>query len=426
VKKIVAKQKAREPICLEPDSEVWRLFLYAMKSPVTRDKYQRRLSRFFEFAGVEGASLQAKALSFIQKATTDSTWVFTIVFGFLEQQNARVNNREICGATVRNYVKSIKLFCEMGDITIPWKKLTRGLPKAKSYSDDRIPSIEELRRLLEYPDRRIKAIVCTMASSGIRLGAWDYLRWGDIRPIEREGKIVAAKIIVYAGESEQYFSYISYEAWQELTKWIQYRETSGENVTEGSWLMRDLWDTRVAQGRGLISLPKRLASLGIKRLIERGIWAQGLRKKLEPGKKRHPYQANHSLRKWFKTRCEIGGMKPINVETLLSHSVGISNSYYRPTETELLEEYLEVQDFLIMSPERKLQKQVLELKEKNKDSDYIIKAKLEEKDEQLTAMSEKYDTDIELLKDAIKEMQQLLKNPERLMAISKATTHSTD
>jgi Mg2+ and Co2+ transporter CorA len=66
------------------------------------------------------------------------------------------------------------------------------------------------------------------------------------------------------------------------------------------------------------------------------------------------------------------------------------------------------------------------LKEKNKDSDYIIKAKLEEKDEQLTAMSEKYDTDIELLKDAIKDMQQLLKNPERLMAISKATTHSTD
>ena len=84
----------------------------------------------------------------------------------------------------------------MADFPVSWKKLTRGLPKPKSYSDDRIPSIEELRRLLEYPDRRIKAIVCTMASSGIRLRAWDYLRCGDIRPIEREGKIVAAKIIV--------------------------------------------------------------------------------------------------------------------------------------------------------------------------------------------------------------------------------------
>jgi hypothetical protein len=48
--------------------------------------------------------------------------------------------------------------------------------------------------------------------------------------------------------------------------------------------MRDLWDTRVAQGRGLVTKPKKLSSLGVKRLMERAIWAQGLRKKLEPGK----------------------------------------------------------------------------------------------------------------------------------------------
>jgi hypothetical protein len=341
------------------DSDMWRLFLYAMKSPVTRDKYLRRLSKFFEFAEMQGVSLQEKARSFVEAARKDSSWIFSVVLGFLELQNGRVNNREITGATVRNYVKAIKLFCEMADLPVPWKKLTRGLPRAKNYADDRIPSIEEIRKLLEYPDRRIKAIVSTMASSGIRLGAWDYLRWGDVRPIEKEGKVVAAKIIVYTGESEQYFSCISLEAWHELTKWIQYREKSGEKITEDSWLMRDLWDTRVAQGRGLVSHPRKLTSLGVKRLMERAIWAQGLRKKLEPGKKRHPYQANHSLRKWFKTRCEIGGMKPINVETLLSHSVGVSNSYYRPTENELLDEYLSVQDFLMLDAEHKLQKRVL-------------------------------------------------------------------
>ena len=49
-----------------------------------------------------------------------------------------------------------------------------------------------------------------MTSSGIRLGAWDYLKWGDIRPIEKEGKgIVAAKMIVYAGEDEEYYTFIS-------------------------------------------------------------------------------------------------------------------------------------------------------------------------------------------------------------------------
>ena len=132
-------------------------------------------------------------------------------------------------------------------------------------------------------------------------------------------------MIVYAGEDEEYFTFISPEAWDALKDWMNYRK-SGEIINDSSWVMRNLWDTRVAQGRGLATLPKKLSSLGVKRLMERAIWAQGLRKKLEPGKKRHPYQANHSLRKWFKTRSEIAGMKPINIEKLMNHSVGISDS----------------------------------------------------------------------------------------------------
>jgi integrase len=149
-----------------------------------------------------------------------------------------VNRKEITGATVRNYVKSIKLFCEMADIPIAWKKITRGLPGGKNYADDRIPTIEEIRKLLVYPDRRLKSIIYTMASSGIRLGAWDYLRVGHIRPIERDGKVVAAKIIVYAGEDEEYYSYISKEALDELQSWLRYREESGELISDNSWLMR--------------------------------------------------------------------------------------------------------------------------------------------------------------------------------------------
>jgi len=64
----------------------------------------------------------------------------------------------------------------MADIPIPWKKITRGLPRGKKYADDRIPTLEEIRKLVGYPDRRIKAIVYTMASSGIRVGAWDNSR----------------------------------------------------------------------------------------------------------------------------------------------------------------------------------------------------------------------------------------------------------
>ena len=42
----------------------------------------------------------------------------------------------------------------------------------------------------------------------------------------------------------------------------------------------------------------------------------------------------------------MAGMKPINVEVLMGHSTGISDSYYRATENELLEDYLKAVDFL--------------------------------------------------------------------------------
>jgi hypothetical protein len=172
--------------------------------------------------------------------------------------------------------------------------------------------------------------------------------------------------------------------------------------------MRDLWDTRVAQGRGLVTHPKKLASLGIKRLMERAIWAQGLRKKPEPGKKQHPYQANHSLRKWFKTRCEIAGMKPINIEKLMNHSCGISDNYYRITEAELLEDYLKAVDLLTINSDKLiLQKQVLELKEKSKDNDYIIKTKLEEKESEVQVLKEKFECDIKTMRQEIKEAMKI-------------------
>jgi hypothetical protein len=391
--------------------DLWSLYLYALKSPVTREKYQKRLEKFFDFLGLEGLNVEEKSKEFVNRKDKEGDqWVFNNILIFMQFHLERVNRKEITGATVRNYLKSIKLFCEMADIPITWKKITRGLPRGKNYADDRIPTIEEIQKLLEYPDRRIKAIVYTMTSSGIRLGAWNYLRWGHIRPIiEKDGKdVVTAKIIIYAQEGEEYFTFISKEAYHSLKEWVNYREESGELIDEDSWLMRDLWDTRVAQGRGLVTKPKKLASSGIKRLIERAIWAQGLRKKLENGKKRHPYSAIHSFRKWFKTRCEIAGMKPINIEKLLSHSIGISNSYYRPTDTELLEDYLKVSDLLQIDKQGKLQKELHKYEQKNQEETYIIKGKLQEREEEINALKQKYESDMNLFQEKVeKRIQEL-------------------
>jgi integrase len=336
-----------------------------------------------------------------------------------------VQRKEITGATLRNYVKTIKLFCEMNDILVPWKKITRGLPKGRKYADDRAPSLEEIQKIIEYPDRRIKAIVCTMTSSGIRLGAWDYLRWEHIQPIRRKingndnngSDVIATKIIVYSGEEgDEYFSFITPEAFYELEKWMDYRKCAGENISGKSWVLRNVWNTKIGFKRGLVTEPEKLKSSGVKRIMEDALWTQRLRSKLEPGKRRHEFQTDHGFRKWFKTRCEIAGMKPINIEKLMGHSTGISDSYYRATENELLEDYLRAVPELTLSREHRTQRDVENMMEQSKQNLENIKLKLYEKENVISTLLERGSIN----EDAIAHLSdQLAKVMEELESLKK-------
>ena len=85
---------------------------------------------------------------------------------------------------------------EIDDLTLRWKKIVRSLAKVREAVNDRSLTLEELRQLVEYPDKRIKPIIYTVASSGIRIGDWDYLQWKHITPLaNRNGEVVAAKLL---------------------------------------------------------------------------------------------------------------------------------------------------------------------------------------------------------------------------------------
>lgn len=71
-------------------------------------------------------------------------------------------------------------------------------------------------------------------------------------------------------------------------------------------------------------------------------------------------------------------MKPINVEVTMGHDIGISGSYYKPTEKEVLEDYLKAVTLLTISNDNIiLQKEVAELQQKSKHNEYIIRGKLQ-------------------------------------------------
>lgn len=314
-------------------------FRDAIRSEATRDPYERRLLSFLN-------DYEMDVDTFVRRAKKNPRWAQDLIIKDLRVMKERMEKNEIASGTVGNMKKPIKLLLEMNDISgINWKKISKVMPRVRSFALDRAPRIDELRRLVSVGDLRFQSIILVMVSSGIRVGAWDSLNWGDVSPITIDGKLTAAKLIVYRSDPEQYLAFMSPEAYEKISEYMDLRAQHGETVSHDSFLLRDRWEpNQNGSPPGNIMEPERLTGTGVRRLWERLLWRYGIR--TEP-KRRHEFTL-HSLRKYFKTRAEQV-MKPINVEVLMGHSTGISDSYYRPTENLLLEDYVNAIPLLTLS-----------------------------------------------------------------------------
>jgi hypothetical protein len=373
-------------------------FSYGIDAVQTREYYYRKMRKFLDFADISyDDSFEKRVNCLYEKIQSNGIdWFSEILLDFIISLKAKVSSKEITGGTLRNYYKPIKLFCDMNDILLNWKFVTRGIPCSKRAAFDRAPTIEEVHKLIDSAeDVRIKPLVLLMLSTGIRLGAWDYLKWKHISPIKDEtGRIIAAKLLVYAGEPEQYITYMTSEAYGSITEWIDLRRSHGENVTQESWVMRDRWrtaDVKYAARLGLAVYPRQLKSGGIRSLISHAYFKQGIRPILKEGQKRHEFKALHGFRKFFKTQCEQV-MKPANVELLMGRDLGLSQSYYKPTEQQLLEDYLRAAEAGVLTINREfvLSKEIEKQKIKNMEYSNLISNKLQEKDQQINSLMSQF------------------------------------
>jgi hypothetical protein len=223
------------------------MFLYALKAPESKRQYPKRLKVFLDFLTSKNelshSDLEKQCIEFMAKSQTNPKWANNQLMDFVLYQKERVYKNEIVYATIRNYLKTVKLFLEMNsDVPIVnWKRITKGLPSGKSVANDRAPTIENIKRLVEYPDRRIKPIIYCMVSGGFRIGAWDYLKWKHVTPLinEENEEIIGAKMVIYAGEPEEYYCFITPEAYNSLKGWMDYRSNAGEEITGGTEYILD-------------------------------------------------------------------------------------------------------------------------------------------------------------------------------------------
>lgn len=59
------------------EADPYTLFVYALRSPYTKETYFRRLRRLFDAIHLDGPTFESRCNSFAKKGRNDSTWAFS-------------------------------------------------------------------------------------------------------------------------------------------------------------------------------------------------------------------------------------------------------------------------------------------------------------------------------------------------------------
>lgn len=261
-------------------------------------------------------------------------------------------------STTMAYRDSLKRFLEINRVRgIDWDYVGDFVPSAKKAGQDRAPTLEEIQRIVDVSDLRMRCLVLFLCSTGARIGSIPYLKWSDVEGVEVEEKKFA-KVTIYRNEPEAYITFMTPESYGLLLEYRKLREGIGEHVTAASHVFVTQGNARDFDPAGVRQvsintlknqLGKLLENLGMRTAIsQRGRY------------KTYEFKQAHGFRKFFKTRMEVAGVKPLAVETMMGHNTGLARSYYKPTAGELANEYSKAIDELtIVRPQQSVAKDAI-------------------------------------------------------------------
>jgi integrase len=272
----------------------------------------------------------------------------------------------------------------MNDIVLNWPKIYKFIGERKRTVTDRIYTKEELRLIYEKCDERKRAILLLLLSSGMRIGALPDLKIKHLTKLEQG----IYRIRAYAGTDSEYLTFCSPECTQVIDSYLAFRKQKGEMVKPDSPLFREQFAEEDANN----VRPLRLH--GFVKLLVTAMFDAGVRKNEHNRHKRKEVMRFHGFRKYFNTMLNQAGVKPMIKEILMGHSVGLDDSYLRPSDKELVEEYLKAVDLITISQEKELRHEVAKLKTEVSDIELMKKNYLdmrlvtEQKDERVSQLED--------------------------------------
>ncbi len=167
---------------------------------------------------------------------------------FLLQVVTYYEQKESAGTNIKGYVRALKSWWSFNDIEVKKKIRIRGSSDYSKYENEKVPTPEELERILNVADIRAKVACTIVAFAGFRievLGDYlgdDGLKVGDLPEMVIENGIVEFKkiptmVIVRKRLSKaghQFISFLPSQACGYLKQYLELRIRNGEQITTTS------------------------------------------------------------------------------------------------------------------------------------------------------------------------------------------------
>ena len=288
------------------------LFLQSCRSEQTKDQYAFLIQKWFKFAGsVTNEKVQDKIIEYI----------------------IHLKKQGMSYPSVSAYIVPVKTYYQMNDITLNVKKIGRSMPEHRKVKTDRAYTHDEISKLLEIADERLRVLILLLASSGISIGAVPFIRLRNL-----DGN----KLTVYENAKEEHFTFITPECRKVIDFYLDMRSRYGEKLTDKSYLIIKQYNVRyVANPRAVHT---KALQIKIYDLCKRC----GIDKK--------NIAVAHGFRKFFTTQLVNSKVNAEIREMLLGHKIGLASCYYRPSVEEMYEEYEKAIDNLTIDPSKRVTK----------------------------------------------------------------------
>jgi integrase len=250
--------------------------------------------------------------------------------------------------TRHTYMFALLTFYEINDVNLRKKRIARFLGQESTRKNkDRAYSIEEIRKMLSHADIRSKALVLLLASSGIRIDAVPDLKLRHLTKVHEYGGLY--RIMVYENTREEYNTFCTPECAAAIDAYIEYRQNSGEKITEDAPVIRESFDRLIKDGgiRHTRKKPEILSSRGIGAIITNLLIRSGILEiitfselqalgKHSVGSERKDVRRAHGLRKYLLTALTEAEVDPQYRKMLLGQHIGLDESYLKTNRTSAL------------------------------------------------------------------------------------------